>query len=395
MARSSFKVTVCIDVRHLAAREIITGILRFAARHPEIEIQMRGNHFANDGFAIVSDWRPDGLIIDGSWRDPDKRDLIKACSLKAVEFISTLPPKGFRKPHRTVQTDDKALAETAARLFLRHGLTHFAFIGSREQKLWNEARKQAFVETLATNGYTVDVYASPEDALTDWAKERAAMTTWLTNLPKPYGVWASYDQRAMHVLDVCRRTDIAVPDQIQVLGVDNEIYLCEQTVPTLSSLVPDFENAGYEAAAVLYAMMSGNASQAKDLRVGVRETIERQSTTNLSHVGNRVARAREFIRRKAGDGINVAAVVKAVGGSERLLEKNFREFVGHSVCREIQEVRLEHVKQLLAKTALPIATIAARCHFRNGNYLKNLFQSRFGMTMSDFRSVTRRGERVP
>ena len=116
---------------------------------------------------------------------------------------------------------------------------------------------------------------------------------------------------------------------------------------------------------------------------------ERLSTTDLSGSGNRVSRALDLIRRKATEGLTVAAVVKQIGGSERLLEKNFSEVVGHSICREIQDTRLDKVKDLLSKTDLPIDTIAARCAFGNGNYLKNLFLKRFGQTMSTYRSANR------
>ena len=102
-----------------------------------------------------------------------------------------------------------------------------------------------------------------------------------------------------------------------------------------------------------------------------------------------MSRALDLIRRKATEGLTVAAVVKAIGGSERLLEKNFSEVVGHSICREIQDVRLNKVKDLLTKTDLPIDAISERCAFGSGNYLKNLFLKRFGQTMSAYRSANR------
>ena len=389
MARRTYRVIVNLDVRHQAAREVIAGVLRFAAKHPEWDVQMRGNHPSNDGFALDPKWTPDGLIIDNVWQTRDGQRLLATPSLRGVIFASALPPTSFRTPHETVATDDRALAVAAVKLFRQHGLGNFAFIGTRGDERWCEIRKRFFRAALKDAGFPLSVYTSPRSARKDWSEERQTMAEWLAALPKPCGIWAAYDQRAMHVLDVCRKTGISVPEQVQVLGVDDESYICEQTTPTLSSLAPDFEAGGYAAAEALHAILSGRKPQEKKLKIGVRAVTERLSTTDLSGSGNRVSRALDLIRHKATEGLTVAAVVKAIGGSERLLEKNFSEVVGHSICREIQDVRLGKVKELLAKTDLPIDAISARCAFGSGNYLKNLFLKRFGQTMSAYRSANK------
>lgn len=117
---------------------------------------------------------------------------------------------------------------------------------------------------------------------------------------------------------------------------------------------------------------------------------ERLSTTDLSQAGNRVTRACDYIRLHAAEGISVGAVVRTVGGSERLLEKNFRTVLGHSICHEIQDRRLDQVVRLLKDTTQPIDGLAGHCGFRSGNYLKNLFRRRFGLSMSQFRIRNRR-----
>lgn len=389
MAKRTYRVVVDLDVRHQAAREVIAGILRFAAKHPEWDLQMRGNHPSNDGFTLDPKWTPDGLIIDDAWQMREGGKLLSSPSLRGAIFVSSLPPRGYRIPHETVATDDRALAVAAAKLLVGHDLRNFAFIGSRGDERWSEARKRFFRAALKDAGFALSVYKSPRTAKKDWSAERQAMSDWLASLPKPCGVWAAYDQRAMHVLDICRANGISVPEQVQVLGVDDESYICEQMTPTLSSIAPDFEAGGYAAAEALHALLSGRKPKEKKLKIGVRTVTERLSTTDLSGSGNRVSRALDLIRRKATEGLTVAAVVKQIGGSERLLEKNFSEVVGHSICREIQDVRLNKVKDLLTKTDLPIDTIAARCAFGSGNYLKNLFLKRFGQTMSVYRSASR------
>ena len=291
MAKRTYRVIVDLDVRHQAAREVIAGILRFSAKHPEWDLQMRGNHPSNDGFTLDPKWIPDGLIIDDAWQTREGGKLLSSPSLRGAIFVSSLPPPGYRIPHETVATDDRALAVAAAKLLVGHDLRNFAFIGSLGDERWSEARKRFFRAALKDAGFALSVYKSPRAAKKDWSAERQALSDWLAILPKPCGVWAAYDQRAMHVLDICRTNGISVPEQVQVLGVDDESYICEQMTPTLSSIAPDFEAGGYAAAEALHAILSGRKPQEKKLKIGVRTVTERLSTTDLSGSGNRVSRA--------------------------------------------------------------------------------------------------------
>ena len=123
MRQTPLRIVACLDVRHRASQDVIAGVLRFAAAHPEWDIQMRGNHPANDGFAVDADWSPDGLIIDSSWKTRMGSHLLSSPSLKGIIFVSTLPPSTCQIPHEVLSTDDRTLAETATRLFIKHGFT--------------------------------------------------------------------------------------------------------------------------------------------------------------------------------------------------------------------------------------------------------------------------------
>ncbi len=385
MSQEPLRIVVSLDVRHRASQDVIAGVLRFAATHPEWDLQMRGNHPSNDGFAVDSEWSPDGLIIDSTWTTREGLRLISSPSLRGIIFASTIPPRSCRVPYEVLTTDDRALSVSAMKLFVRHGLSNFAFVGSGGDERWSMARKRFFDAALKDAGHTLDVYSPPRRKRRGWKAEFAALSEWIEKLPKPCGILAAHDQRAKHILDVCRLTDVKVPELVQVLGIDDESYICEQTVPALSSVAPDFERGGYAAAEALNAMLTDRPPNLHRLKVPVKGITERLSTTDISGSGTRVMRAQDFIRRNAHERITVGMVVRAAGGSERLLEKNFKKVVGHSICQEIQQRRLESVRKLLSETAQPIDAIAEKCGFRNGIYLKNLFKKKFGMTMSDFR----------
>jgi LacI family transcriptional regulator len=378
-----------LDMRHAASREMTGGILRFAATHRRWEVQFAGAHPSNESLEHFADWRPDALIIDSSCHDAPQKEL-SAISGRATVFVNTNAPRRWRKPYAQLTTDERMLAVEAAALFRRKGLSHFAFVGSPAAERWSEARKRFFRAALKDMGFALNVFSPTPDVMS-WQAQGKALAEWLVSLPKPCGVWAAFDQRAKHVLDACRLAGLNVPSQIQVLGVDNETYICEQTVPSLSSLMPDFENGGFLAAEFLDAALHGGAGAAEvgrrtTLRFAFKGAVERLSTADVNGTARRVAAAREFIRLHATSDIDVPHVAASIGVSVRLLQRDYRAVTGRTVLDDIQNEKLERVKDLLRKTTTPIDAIGPFCGFKSPAHLKTLFKKRFGMTMGTYRT---------
>lgn len=385
------KMLAHLDMRHAASRETVGGILRFAAMHNDWEVQFAGAHPSNESLEHFADWHPDALVIDGSCHSLDAREL-SAISGRATVFVETPIPARWRKPCATLTTDDQALADEAAGLFRRKGLVHYAFIGSPGKERWSEARRRSFHAAVKKMGYTVHEFRQTGLA-SSWREQERELTDWLTTLPKPCGIWAAFDQRAKHVLDACRLAGLRVPNQIQVLGVDDETYICEQTVPSLSSLKPDFENGGFAAAEFLDGALKGllhlpscNGNRRTKLHFTFKGIVERLSTADVNGTARRIAAAREFIRKHATSGIDVPHIADALGISVRLLQRDYHSVTGRTVLEDLQSAKLEHAKELLRTTTIPIDSIGSFCDFKSPAYLKTLFKTRFGMTMSDYRA---------
>ena len=184
--------------------------------------------------------------------------------------------------------------------------------------------------------------------------------------------------------------ELNVPNQIQVLGVDDETYICEQTVPSLSSLKPDFENGGFAAAEFLDGVLHGLPQPAgkgrrRVLNFAFKGVVERMSTADVNGTARRITAAREFIRQHATSGIDVPHIASALGVSVRLLQRDYRAVTGHTVLEDLQSAKLEHVKAMLRTTTTPIDAIGPFCDFKSPAHLKTLFKARFGMTMSTYR----------
>ena len=382
---SKQKFLVNLDMRYSAAREMIGGILRFASAHSELEVQFAGGTPSDDPLDFYREWHPDALITDNTYRLYSARDLA-AISGKVTIFANTTPPAWFCKPHAVIATDDTELARTAVDLFQKRRLHHFAFVGTPQKRNWSDSRRDAFRKALT------DISVSTFDAEGDipWREQRLRLANWLAALPKPCGVWVAYDQRAKHVMDACDFAGLSIPDQIQVLGTDNESYICEQLRPTLSSIALDFESGGFRSAQYAYDILRSRkpSLRQRHLTFSINGIVERLSTTDVNGFARRVTAARDLIRKYAPrPEIGVPDIARALGVSQRLLEKNYQTVAGRTIVSDLRSERLKLVQDMLHRTKTPIESIAPLCGFTSSCYLKTLFRKTFGMTMSEFRRI--------
>jgi len=379
-------IAVLLDIRHKAARDLTSGILRYAATHRNWSVRLLCNHPSNGMLSENKGWHPDGIIIDRMRNSEEGLAALAESSLRGAIFIGALPtPAGCTFNYARLTSDNRHIAETAATTFLRHGLRNFAFIGSTRNEIWSLERGRYFSAAIRRSGMSVSTFPSQADPLTTDDYGDADLTDWLHALPKPCGIFAAYDQRALQVLDVCKQEGIAIPEQLQVLGVDNEDYICENSFPTLSSIPRELKSSGYRAAAQLDKILDPGRHRPTTLLIPAAPIVERMSTSDFSRAGSRVTRAREYIRQNATRGISASSVVMQLGGSARMLEMQFKKILHRTISEEINIVRFKSVVELLVKSSLPIGSIARKCGFRSGNYLKNAFRRRFGMSMTQYR----------
>ena len=382
-----FRVLVHLDAQYEAARKILHGILHFASMNTHWEVQFTDREFPYGNLSFYSEWKPDAIIIDSRCRTTDRKAFL-SMDAKVAVFVNTEPPKEWRRSFAILEPDNGQIGRTAAAFLLRKRLAGFAYIGDVDARDWDKARECAFCAALRAAGATASRFApSPENS---WTAHEKMISGWLKSLPKPCGIFASHDIRGKHVLDTCRRMGLSIPEQIQVLGVDDEAYICEQTVPSLSSISPSYEDGGLAAARFIDAILNGNAdkgdgSLTKRITFGVKGIVERMSTTDTYGIAQRVASARKFVQKHASTGIGAADVAASVGVSLRVLQRNFKTVTGSTILDAIQEVRLLRAKELLHKTNVPVKNLAALCGFRSASHLKRLFKSRFGITMSEWR----------
>jgi LacI family transcriptional regulator len=277
------------------------------------------------------------------------------------------------------------VAELAKQHFLERGFAHFAFVGV-EEIVWSERREAAFRKQLASSGYDLLVYRqAARERDVAWVKEQIMLSDWLRKLPTPIGILACNDEHGRMVLDCCRMAKLHVPEEVAVLGVDNDEFFCNLAEPPLSSIALGAQSTGYEMAELLDGIMRGRVRKPRHLGVKTVGVITRRSTDILAVSDSDVTAAMRFIRESFSKPISVGNVADAVLTSRRSLEKRFRRVLGRSVLEEIQTVRVETAKRLLLETEHPIAKVAQLSGFGSVDYFIRFFRQKIGVTPSRFR----------
>jgi len=216
------------------------------------------------------------------------------------------------------------------------------------------------------------------------------MCHWLAKLPKPLAIFAANDTRGRQVINACLAANIPVPYEVAVLGVNNDTLVCETSLPPLSSVAVDIEQAGYAAAELLDQTMRKALTQRRCVTYEPFDVVVRASTELLPVNDRLVIRALEYIRINAGLNIRVSDVANHLSVTRRWVEKRFEQTLSRSVMEEIHRVRMDTIRALVSQTNQPFTQIASRCGFTNANHLGIIFKARFGMTMSDYRRQSAR-----
>jgi LacI family transcriptional regulator len=223
----------------------------------------------------------------------------------------------------------------------------------------------------------------------------SALANWLRALAKPVGIVAANDIRGQQLLATCRTIDMLVPEQIAVVGIDNDLTLCELSDPPMSSVELDAHQIGLQAAEILDEMMSGREYSGKSASIPPKGVIKRQSTDAIVVEDPQVAIALRYIRLHASMGLSVEDVASQVPLSRRTLERRIRESLDCSINELIIRHQLEQAKKLLAETDWSLMVIASRSGFRHGEYLSTLFKREMGITPGEYRRKIKDKQAAP
>jgi LacI family transcriptional regulator len=387
-------VALIIETSVVYGRQILHGIARYGRAHGSWSVFLDERELLAPPPDWLLGWDGDGVICR-----PTTPELAEVLAQRGIPAVDLNDRYGFLGLPR-ISSDMPAVGRLAAEHLLERGFRDIAFCGFSGE-VWSLERLRGVRDAVedATGAELRGVFESPWASLRErpWQDERGRIAAWLGELPRPLGIVACNDVRGHHVLDACKYLGLAVPEEVAVVGVDNAETFCELCDPPLSSVVPDAERIGFEAAALLDSLMSAAKSpqvlaavfepsrEACDRRIGPRSVMTRQSSDVLAIDDPAIARAVRFIRERACEGISVADVASHAHISRSALERGFRRLLNHSPQEEIRAVRLKRIKQLLAETDWPLARIAEATGYEHPEYMMVQFKRVVGQTPSEWR----------
>ena len=400
IAKKMTQVMVLLEMSNKINRDRMQGILRYERLYGPWRLSIV------EGKRFEQPLRDLGALgVDGVLAGTTLTELLEPVMRTRVPTVlfdplAPYPDAGnpsFR--YSKLVCDSVRVGRVGAEYLLAQGFSKFAFVGDIWDSNWSVKRRDGFVGRLAEEGVSCNVYGPISDAAkSDWGVEQKSMAAWLARLPMPVGLMASNDVRGRQVLDTCLTAGLRVPDQVAVLGVDNDELICSTTNPPLTSILRDTEGSGFYAAQMLDRLMRSRKRKSETQLYGPLRVFSRQSTEKLQFDDLLAVRAVEFIRLNSGIGMNVTDVVEHLRVSRRLAEMRFRQAVGHSIHDELQNARLAQVRRLLQETDLSVSEITAHCGYESESYLGLVFRKEYDMTMRQFRKAARdypRGESVP
>ncbi len=377
-------VALIVETAKQYDRGLLAGIGRYIRKHGPWSVYLEERGPGDPTPSWLKTWKGDGIIA--RIRDEAMALALIATGAPVVELRRQVTSHGLPAIH----CDDAAISTLAVGHFRERGFRQFAFCG-RPGARWSDLRENAYQQRLADAGHTCHAYRPSRRARAmSWEQEQDDVARWIQTLPKPIAVLACNDIRGLQVLDACRRNNLAVPEGVAVLGVDNDVVLCELADPPLSSIDQDLERIGYEAAALLDRLMGSEPAPPEPILIKPTGIVARRSTDSVAIDDPAVATALRLIRQHACDDKGVAWIADRSGVSLRSLQRRFKALTGRTLQDEILDVQLARVRRLLAETDLKLDAIARKTAFHYIGYMGSLFKRRTGMTPGEYRRLHQR-----
>ena len=387
------KVALLVETSRGYGRGLLRGIVKYSRLHGPWQFHLTPGDFEQI-IPRMKDWKGNGIIARVIHQKTADLLLKTGLPFVALDLPKTIALSFRRKriPFVELSSDSEGATQMAITHLLEKQFRHFAFVGYRGQ-VWSDKREKTFCDQMTRAGYHAHLYHTPirKDISLQWEKEEPILAQWLETLPKPVGLVACNDQRGREVLEACNVAEIAVPEEIAVIGIDNDELLCELSFPPLSSVAFNTVQGGYLAAQTLHKMIQKVPVSHKKIIVPPLHVTERRSTESMVIDDLDVATALQYIHTQSLPELTVDNVVESTCVSRRILEIRFRKLLGSTILQKIQRVRIERSKRLLLETDYAIERVAEMVGFATGSYFVQFFRSEMGTTPSKYRKEMRLG----
>ena len=384
MTEQYYKIALLFNANKVYDRQVVEGIGQYIQAS-----QCMWDIFVEDEFVYhtntINQLSIDGIIAD--FDDPKTVELLQHTLIPTIAVGSSYKQVDFYPHFPYVATDNAALVEMALSHLQEKGLSQFAFYGLQvnTHKHWSIERRDAFVELMEKNHYPIYLYEGVQVHAQNWLEEQQKLIVWLKSLPSHTGIIAVTDARARHLLQACEYSKIAVPEELCVIGIDNEELIQYLSRVSLSSEEQGAREIGYQAAKLLHKLFNGQKAPSTPILIPPITVHTRNSTDYRSLSDPLVIQAMHYIRHRACHGIKVEQVLDHLEISRSNLEQRFKNEMDRTIHQVIHEEKIARAKNLLEQTDISIQEIADICGYPSVQYFYSVFKKEFEMTPKEFR----------
>ena len=384
MEKKSFRIALCFNANKVYDRQVIEGIGQYIQAS-----QCTWNIFMQDDFTYHKK-DMEGLLIDGiiaDFDDPETAALLGELNIPVIAVGGSYRDPAYYPQIPYVATDNYALVETALLHLKQKGINQFAFYGipTEAKKHWSVERKNAFIDLMEKYEHQTNIYLGHQVNAQNWLEAQSELSEWLASLPAQTGIIAVTDARARHLLQACEYLNIAVPEQLSVIGIDNEELIQHLSRVSLSSVVQGTKQIGYQAAKMLHHLFEGKKLSHSPVLIPPLRVEQRRSTDFHAFQDPFVIQAMHYIHHNACKGIKTEQVLDHLRISRSNLEQRFKHELNKTIHQVIHEEKLNRAKYMLQFTDISIQEISEICGYPSLPYFYSVFKKEYADTPKAFR----------
>lgn len=376
------QVAVCVDKSRNYGRKILQGVADYTEVAGPWSLDVDPEATGSYSTDWIENWRGEGILAFVESQATAKR--LIASQIPCVEVFGH--HFGLKLPQ--VGNDDEAVGQMAGNHLLSCRFKHYAFCGYENEK-WSERRRTGFERVVKESGFEVEHFFSPRrrSTLAEGQADRDRLIQWLSDLPKPTAIMACSDRQGQRILSACRYLELTSPEEVAVIGVDNDEETCRLSDPPLSSVKDDARKVGYEAARILDELMADPARSEEKFPILIPPLgIAVRRSTEITAVDDPLIQSvMRFIREHACTGLRVVDLTEQFSVSRSVLYRRFKDALDRSPHEEILRVQLGRAKRLLDESDFTLERIAELCGFQHTEYLGVAFKRELGLTPGEYR----------
>ena len=374
------RIAILAETSLASGRQIVTGISRFLDERNDWSVFQHSGPLGAMDPAAINQWQGDGIIARIA--NPELLALIQAKGLPTVDVLGNVSPQ----PFPLVKCNDHAIGASVAKHFIENAHSNFAFIGLGDER-WSLEREAGFKDALkavekAAHTYHIQQQSEQGHPVGD---NLDSVKAWLSELRTPIGLMVASDQLAPIVFEACHQLGLAIPENVSVVGVDNDRPFCNLCRPRLSSVEPNHELVGYRAAQTLERLINGETLDRQVIEVNLHTLHERLASELIAIDDPALLKALNTIREHACDGTSLDAIAKAAGLSRSVLQRRFRQKLNRTVGDVILNEKLRTAREMLSETELSLSLVAERSGFNCQEYMNHIFKKHLQTTPRRYR----------